>query len=202
MTYAINFDFLFVTFRFAQFDNNLITPGKYRQRSYDNLKMGKCSSDVTHMMQMHSPSSLSKYRLSTNLSKINNEEHTDHRRHSCLVTATPSTKQSNRPIKRGTDRNVLSSSLVKLTPHVPTHYKVYGPQKKYKLKNAIDGHDFMYAYGPSGDRQNTQNNNRQEIDRWTAERLLLLRGDEIMAADSDTGNHFIDRNDVENRRIT
>lgn len=205
---------LFFCFHSAQFDNNLITPGKYRQRSYDNLKMGKCSSDVNRTVQKHSPSSLSKYRLSTNLSKINNEEQTSHRRKPCAIPsnrATPTTRLV-RPMNIGADRDVLSSSIVKLTPHVPTHYKVYGPQKKYKLKNVIDEHNFMYAYGTRAACQNAQNNNRnslnnrEKIDRWTAERLMLLRGDDSfsssVAADSFNGNHLIDLNDAANSRIT
>lgn len=187
-----------------QFDNNLITPGKYRQRSYDNLKMGKCSSssDVNCTVQTHLPSSQFNYRLSTNLSKINNEEQINHRH-------TPSSTRLNSPVNAGTDRNVLSSSLVKLTPHIPTQYKVYGPQKKYKLKNVID------AYGTRTDRQSAHNinnnkndndNNRERIDRWTAERLVLLRGDDMLsnciAADTDNGNHIIDQNDAVNSKIT
>lgn len=55
----------------------------------------------------------------------------------------------------------------------------------------------MYAYGAGADRQSAQNNNNsQKIDRWTAERLLLLRGD------NDNGNHLIDLNDAANSRIT
>lgn len=97
-----------ISSRSAQFDNNLITPGKYRQRSYDNLKMGKCSSDVNRAVQKQSPSSLSKYRLSADLSKINNEEQTNHRRKSCAIAShrdTPSIRL-NRPISDGSDRNV------------------------------------------------------------------------------------------------
>lgn len=181
--------------------------------------MGKCSSDIDRTVQMHSPSTLSKYRLPTNLSKINNEEHTMHRRRSCAIAskraASSSSNRLKRPTNVDTDRNVLSSSLVKLTPHVPTQFKVYGPQKRYKL-NAIDAH------GTCADRQNAHNNNvdncsnsnhingndnkRRKIDRWTAERLLLLRGDDTLAsstvADNDNGNHLIDLSDAANSRIT
>lgn len=165
--------------------------------------MGKCASDVSRTVQKHSPSSLSEYRLSTNLSKINNEEQTNHRRAPCAFPsnrAKPSTRL-NRSINGGTDRNVLSASLVKLTPHVPIHYKVYGPQKKYELI-------IMNANGIVADRQNAQNNNhnRPKIDRWTAERLMLLRGDNMLdsaiVADTNNGNNLIDLNDAANGRIT
>lgn len=166
--------------------------------------MGKSASDVNRTVQKHSPSSLSEYRLSINLSKINNEEQTNHRRTPC---ANP-LYRLNRPLNGDTDRNMFSASLVKLTPHVPIHYKVYGPQRKYELKSATDAHNFMYANAINVDRQNAQNNNhhRPKIDRWTAESLVLLRGDHMsdssIAAHTDNGNHLIDLNEAANSRIT
>lgn len=172
--------------------------------------MGKCASHANQTVQKHSPSSLSEYRLSTNLSKINNEEQTNHRQTPCAIPSNlvELSTRLNRPSYGGTDRNVLSASLVKLTPHVPIHYKVYGPQKKFKLINPTGEHNSMNAIGISADRQNAENNNhnRQKIDRWTAERLWLLRGDDMLgssiAADTNNGNHLIDLSDAANSRIT
>lgn len=210
---------------FFQFDNNLISSGKYRQRSYDNLKMGKCSStQCTVPHKMHSSSNLSKYRLSTDLSKINNEEEPP----SMTTTTTTMNNDNNhrrrrqrKPCAIPSERNsttttsmLLSSSHVKLTPQLPTQYKVYGPQRQHRL---------IHAYGDSSadhHRQNAQNNNhsirdndnnkRLKIDRWTAERLQLLRGYDgdtmsecANASDNDNGNHLIELNETFRRkRIT
>lgn len=189
--------------------------------------MGKCSStQCTVPHKMHSSSNLSKYRLSTDLSKINNEEeppsmtttmnnnNNHRRRRQRKPCAIPSKRHST------TTSMLLSSSHVKLTPQLPTQYKVYGPQRQHRL---------IHAYGDSSadhHRQNAQNNNhsirdndsscsndnnkRLKIDRWTAERLQLLRGydgdtmsERANAFDNDNGNHLIELNETFRRkRIT
>lgn len=144
-----------------QFDNSLITPGKYRQRSYDNLKMGKSQS--SHRMQKHF--STKHNRIASDLSKIINEEQSKYQ-----IQNNHKYYQSIRYRKlhrnQITDKMLLSSSSVKLKPLVPTHYKVYIPQKKYQIKNEYTSYvyELNSNANPKLDQKNDIKNNNSLTD--------------------------------------
>lgn len=135
----------------------MIAPGKYRQRSYDNLKTGKSN---VHQ----SNDELTKQ---THLIKLNNDENSDlnieMKRLPIQSSDTEQTQKSTEynyrysKLKRNkvfdrissSSSTSLSSSLSSLTsinsqPQstetqfklIPVQYRVYAPQKQYQMKQA------------------------------------------------------------------
>lgn len=167
--------FFFYSFYF-QIDNNLINsnkPGKYRQRSYDNLKTGKLSLQRSidkrcvlakspylskihdgRLRKMRTTSATRKSIERNQIFSPTNERTHDHderlnfiesiNERMPLSSSTTSTSSSLSSLTSLSSPTHLTPSHIKLKPTmIPTQYRVYIPQRKCQMKQAYT--DYVYS---------------------------------------------------------
>lgn len=193
----INCDIFFLFFFLVllpfqiQIDNNLISsnkPGKYRQRSYDNLKTGKLNLQRSHdrrcvlkksphLSKIHD-GRLRKMRTPMKVTDRNcifspSEERTFDRDErlsfidskSEQMPLSSSTTSTSSSLSSLSSPSHLTPSHIKLKPTlIPTQYRVYIPQKKCEMKQAYT--DYVYS---TDETTNQSNQIQSQIDSQESE---------------------------------